>query len=205
MVLTENNWVQRNDGYLRSRCRRCFTIFNADKERKRKGVKQYPCEICGNFCYKKYNRVFCSDLCKFYGYVNKTNGCWLWLGRKDQDGYGETGVNGKVVKAHRYAHEIFIGPIDKDKIILHSCDNRICVNPDHLRQGTPADNSLDALSRGRVLRGSQIGNSKLLENDVLKIRELRDNGYTYKHIAELFNVSEATIRFIIAGISWKHV
>jgi len=78
------------------------------------------------------------------------NGCWMWLGNRDDGGYGRFGRNGKVERAHRIALEDKLGrPIRKGFGALHRCDNSSCVNPAHLYEGTPADNLRDVFERGR--------------------------------------------------------
>lgn len=82
------------------------------------------------------------------------NGCWNWTGRTGSSGYGQMKVFGAMVSAHRFAHELYHGPIPAGMAVLHSCDNKLCVNPDHLRAGTMAENSREAMDRGRIRRGA---------------------------------------------------
>lgn len=74
------------------------------------------------------------------------SGCWIWMGHMARNGYGL--LNSK--RAHRVSYEFYCGPIEDGLFILHSCDTPSCVNPDHLRPGTPADNMADAVARARV-------------------------------------------------------
>lgn len=91
---------------------------------------------------------------KFYNDVEKTDGCWVWKGRKSTSGYGIFYAQ-KMMKAHRFSYMLCKGFIEKNKILCHTCDNRACVNPDHLYQGTHQDNVNDMIQRGRnkTLRG----------------------------------------------------
>lgn len=82
--------------------------------------------------------------------VTKTDTCWLWTGTRDKDGYGRVSVDGRQRAASRVAHLLLIGPIPDGHFVLHACDTPACVNPAHLRIGTPAENTNDAKSRGRL-------------------------------------------------------
>ncbi len=85
-------------------------------------------------------------------------GCWEWTGALNNCGYGYLGVRGKQIFAHRAAWMAFVGAIPFSKMVLHKCDNRKCINPEHLFIGTAYDNHIDMLSkRGRRRRGCQVG------------------------------------------------
>jgi len=83
-------------------------------------------------------------------------GCWLWAGRKDGNGYGTMGANGKTYSAHRVsaAANLGLNLDDSSTFVLHSCDNKKCVNPDHLRLGDAEENSRDYQER-RKQRGEE--------------------------------------------------
>lgn len=86
------------------------------------------------------------------------NGCWEWIGLRTPKGYGRLPILGKrnvETSAHRYAWEIFFGPIPEGKLICHRCDNPWCVNPEHLFVGSHLDNALDAKAKGRTRNGKE--------------------------------------------------
>lgn len=78
------------------------------------------------------------------------SGCWLWAGAVGTHGYGVIGVGPhKIETAHRVSWGLHRGEIPAGMWVLHKCDNRVCVNPDHLYLGTVLDNSRDLMARGR--------------------------------------------------------
>lgn len=76
-------------------------------------------------------------------------GCVLWCGGTSGSGYGTISVHGRPVATHRLAYLIAHGSIPRGAMILHSCDVRRCVNPDHLRAGDYVANVADAVARKR--------------------------------------------------------
>ena len=86
--------------------------------------------------------------------VDPNKGCWLWQGTIQPNGYGTIKVFGNMVLAHRYSRELHCGPIPAGLEVMHSCDCKSCINPDHLLLGTHQQNMSAAKARGLMLSGS---------------------------------------------------
>lgn len=86
---------------------------------------------------------------RFWEKVKKTDGCWLWLGAKNPDGYGSFNIGNHHTSAHRIAYVLCVGYIPLGVSALHNCDNRACVCPSHLFLGTQQDNVSDMMTKGR--------------------------------------------------------
>lgn len=139
----------------------------------------------------------------------QTNGCVTWLGQIAYNGYGIISYKGKVSKVHRLIALFLIENPDSKPWVLHSCDNPPCVNPNHLRWGTPKENADDRDSRGRGktpdTRGSKSVNAVLNESQVLEIKRLLRTDIQQKLIAKMFGVSAVTITNIKQKTSWAHL
>lgn len=129
--------------------------------------------------------------------------CWLLSGQNLQR-YGSHSFDGEAWYAHHFAWFITHG-YRSAMCLRHSCDTPRCVNPNHLSEGTHADNMHDKVLRGRQPHGEQVEQSKLTENDVRYIRQLLQNGVNLKTIAQRFPVSSVAIGDIKRGKTWRHV
>lgn len=155
----------------------------------------------------------------FWARVDKSGDCWEWRGRKHdrRRGYGAFDVDGRTVRAHRFAVELTSGPIPAGHVVLHRCDNPSCVRPDHLIVGTQADNVRDCEVKGRSrhpsgadngaltrpetrARGERNGWCHLSDRHVARIRALyAAGGVRQRDLAEMFATTQAHVSRIVRG------
>ena len=145
---------------------------------------------------------------RFWGRVDKSQGCWIWTGMRSEKGYGRLISDGKRVRAHRVAWELDNGiPVPPGLDVLHRCDTPPCCNPAHLFLGTQAENLADRDRKGRAVyrRGTNNGSARLSEGDVRQIRNLAKNGVQQKDIAARFDIAQATVSLIVGRKTWRHI
>lgn len=139
--------------------------------------------------------------------------CWNWKGTSASGAYGTIGLGGRgagSTLAHRFSYELHKGPIPDDMLVMHTCDNRACVNPAHLKLGTYSDNTLDAVTKGRwpqsrhgkYVRGADHGNSKLTEEIV---RAIRVSLLPDTQLARVLGIDRTTVADVRTGRTWSHV
>ena len=130
-------------------------------------------------------------------------GCWEWQGHLNQ-GYGDTSLFGKKMRAHRASWIAFRGEDPGDKFVCHHCDNRRCINPDHLFLGTASDNAIDAVKKNRWRSGGRLGepNAKL---DPEKVRYIRQSPLNAHQLGRELGVNYCTILGVRNGRTWRHV
>lgn len=144
------------------------------------------------------------------------------------NGYPRIRLDKKLMSLHRYIWEKYNGPIPSGLCVMHKCDNRMCINPNHLRVGTLADNNHDMYTKGRAglqgpnrediirrvaaknkgkpskVMGSKNGNSRLVEAQVLEIRSL-GGSVSKAELARRYSVDPKLIYLILQRKVWKHV
>ncbi len=177
------------------------------------------CSVCSSeFSQKKSTQKLCSNACRhqdarkpripslldrFCTRVSIGDGCWEWQGKHTKTGYGQLYVSGgklnpKIRAAHRVSWELFHGDIG-DKQVLHRCDNRGCVRPDHLFLGTQIDNIRDMVKKDRHSKTMTV-------EQVQWIRQNFKGGWNNaKKIASDFGVSWQTIYAVAGGRDWNGI
>lgn len=183
------------------------------------------CEYCGKEFHCLSNKQkYCSDKCSFLARIKKVeSGCIEWQGNIGVNGYGvlraDIGQGKKLVPAHRYAWFLKHGEIPANLCICHKCDNRKCVNTDHMFLGTRTDNNKDRSLKHRsgsrifsdnekeryseMFRGEKNYNAKLTDKKALEIYNRTDK--SYNQLALEYGVSKSVVTNIKLKRSWKHI
>ncbi len=149
------------------------------------------CDLCGAtyqakvWYVAKNKNIFCSRNCAQKSHAKRTTAetfwkqvekkgpdeCWLFTGRKNEDGYGQIGYHGQNTSAHRVSYIFEKGEIPKGFVVMHTCDNPPCVNPRHLKLGTQQQNIEDMVKKGRHRNG---GRGAACPNSVLTLEQRKE-------------------------------
>lgn len=203
---------ESKDGYG-GQCLLCLKAYGEDYRRAR-GAKPYPPFL--NRLWDNIQQCHHEDLCPYC--------CWPWLKGTSKKGYGKLGIRiqGQLVTlmVTRVVYEIWHAhPLLPHQLACHYCDNPPCCNPSHLWIGTANDNIQDAVRKGRHAVGLRTGThthpesymgeknhmAKLTADDVVHIRALYAEGYSFAHISQFYPVSEFTVRAAVRRRTWKHI
>jgi len=165
--LSEENEAKKNKKYGRGICKKCrskdvmeYQKKNVDSVRKRhkkwrrsKGIGcEYPCIICEKEFKRRSSPHLCSDKCRLFYYMKKTEDCWIWIGGVNRYGYGKVMKGNMTTVASRLSYTVFKGDIKEGMFVCHTCDTPSCINPDHLWLGTHQDNMDDMVRKNRQYR-----------------------------------------------------
>ena len=150
------------------------------------------------------------DKIRFWEKVKKDQDCWVWLGSKTPNGYGQFSIKRKLFLAHRISFVLDGGVFTHGPLVCHGpCNNRSCVNPDHLTSGSSVSNSRDCTFRDKTAiyaLGEKHPSSKLTEKQVVEIRLKYISGtISFYRLADQYKVHHSTIARIVNRESWTHI
>jgi hypothetical protein len=143
----------------------------------------------------------------FWSKVNKTEGCWNWTGGQNGNGYGlfKISLTRKNMTAHRMSYTLANGKIPDGQWVLHKCDNRVCVNPDHLFLGDAAANVADMDAKGRRKNSPQKHEQNgcaVLDSDKVKVMRLLHGKFSLGALSKIFGVGKSQVHRIVTNQQW---
>lgn len=154
----------------------------------------------------KPKNISFEDRYNLYSAPDPNSGCWLWMGNITSNGYGDfKDKNRKQVLAHIASYKTFKGDT-KGLCVLHKCDIRSCVNPDHLFLGTRKENIEDMDKKGRRVPpfGERNVNAKLTWIKAEAIREKLKNGQSSRSLAKEYTLNRSTVLDVKNNRTWKY-
>ena len=147
-------------------------------------------------------------------YTVLSSGCWDWTGANGNN-YGMFRYDGVLCRAHRVSYMMHKGTIPKGKFVLHKCNNKRCVNPDHLYAGNAQDNVNDSLVAGTHCSINPSGNrwqsgenhtgSKLMNEDVVCIKKMLRDKIKKSLICYIYEIGKSTLQNIACEKTWKGI
>jgi hypothetical protein len=183
------------------------TPIAAHTNKRRGNIKGHPANFVQG--HSRRARRFNSARDAFFAYVTPgaKDKCWEWQGPTDSSkGYGRITTGGVIYSAHRLSYELHHRPLADNEYACHTCDNPICVNPNHLFAGTTQANHSDMVAKGRHIHGLAHPRAKLTEHQVREIREMYHQKQRNQYeLASLFKVSRTLIGRIVRREVWTHV
>lgn len=212
--------ARESTGHL-PRCKTCMNVYMraAHERRARLGIDPANRTIEKNCtrCAKPMSFPgllggavkFCSLECAFWHRVDVRgpDECWPWKTGLDAHGYGNFRFRDVDYKSHRVSLQLKLGrEISSEECAMHSCDNRVCVNPAHLSPGTRGENIQDAHRKGRMSKPPRNPNAKVFTADEIRaIRIERAQGDTQRVVAERHGCSQSIVSNICSRKAWAHI
>lgn len=129
--------------------------------------------------------------------------CIIWPFSFSKDGYGKVRLPGRSMRAPRAAYLLFYGN-EPNHLACHHCDNRKCINPLHIFDGSAAENTRDAISKGRWAQGAKNGSAKRAQTDPGRVFDLHRSGETATAIAKWLGISQPYVSRILNGKRMNH-
>lgn len=146
---------------------------------------------------------------RFWEKVDMAGDCWIWTAGRTRGGYGLFVVTQRPLqkpwRAHRLAWTFVSGEIPDGLHVLHRCDNRLCVRPEHLFLGTNDENVADMVAKRRHAYGERNAQAKITKAQAEEVRRLRAVGWTYERLAMRFGLTVSPVRDICKGRAWVAV
>lgn len=160
----------------------------------------------------KFPRTIVGRWQTFWSLIDKSGDCWVWGGRVTRLGYGVFLLGGKQYSAHRLS-AFWFGIVGSPRhagsrshdLVMHTCDNKTCVNPAHLMLGTNSQNVYDAYKRGlaKAAYGQNSSNAKLSDAQAAEIRSLyKSKAHNQYQLAATYGVCQRTINKIVNDVSY---
>lgn len=162
------------------------------------------CDCCKKIFLTRRRADFCSLLCRLKSSANikSITDCWEWHKHTIKNGYGRIGLsNRKMGLAHRVMYEQYYKVVlDKNIKVCHKCDNRKCINPNHLFLGSQRENCLDCSKKGRHadVRNENNPFCRWTDKEIENVRNLRKQGLTLLNIASITKISYSTVQKVCA-------
>lgn len=187
------------------------------------GVKHSLCntgdckkkQYCKGMCKAHYNKFYLYGDPHYNGRIHRRkhiefvitdSGCFECTSHVlDIGGYPEIWFNRKKYKMNRFIYQECFGEIPNSLVVRHKCDNRKCINPEHLELGTTKDNIDDMVSRDRQAKGEKNAFSVLKEYEVKQIKYMLSRKYSCAEISRMYGVTRTCISSIKLNKTWRHV